>query len=215
MRKEKKSFLCLIGVAFLIYLILDYFNCPKLIGFDFTNINSDLFGVVVNSLVVILLYIITYFEIDKRQLRKDENAQKTACVLLIRTYNLCLNIIEQLDNKIALKNYIIPKMDSCKTVQENPILLNIKNIPFDTFENILNLSENGHMDTERFNSYLWIKDKYGDYIQNRILFFDLELIPLNHEQEQLKNIIGTSKKELLNKIQEEIAFIEKMIKPME
>ena len=45
-------------------------------------INPDLFSALINALVVIGLYIITYVVIDKRQLRKDDNAKLTANVLI-------------------------------------------------------------------------------------------------------------------------------------
>ena len=70
-------------LPFVLIIIVDYFNIPSIVGFKMSYINPDLFSALINALVVIGLYIITYVVIDKRQLRKDDNAKLTANVLML------------------------------------------------------------------------------------------------------------------------------------
>ena len=73
MKKEKKDpekahfFKAAIpAILFGIYVILDYLNVPQLLGLSSDRINMDFFDVFLNSVIVIVLYIITYFFVDSR-----------------------------------------------------------------------------------------------------------------------------------------------------
>lgn len=77
MKKEKKDpekahfFKAAIpAILFGIYVILDYLNVPQLLGLSSDRINMDFFDVFLNSVIVIVLYIITYFFVDSRQIQK-------------------------------------------------------------------------------------------------------------------------------------------------
>lgn len=74
--KAKKIYLPII--LFIIYLLLDYFNLPSLVGFSSTTINIDLFDAVFNGTIVIVLYIISFFYIDNKQNEKDANSRDVA-----------------------------------------------------------------------------------------------------------------------------------------
>ena len=213
--KKKNLFLGLISVFFLFYIILDFFNLPSMFGFKISNINLDLFGLVVNSLIVIVLYVITYFEIDKRQVKKDENSQNLTYSLLLKTYKSCLNTVNLLENKTVLRKYIVSQIDFDKLENENSIYASLKNLPFDSYNHVLALAENGFVEVNFINKYLVIKEKYISYITFCISFFDLDYIELNDELNELKKYISDLKGELIKKLQEEIEFIEKMIKVME
>lgn len=184
-------------------------------GFKISNINLDLFGLVVNSLIVIVLYVITYFEIDKRQVKKDENSQNLTYSLLLKTYKSCLNTVNLLENKTVLRKYIVSQIDFDKLENENSIYASLKNLPFDSYNHVLALAENGFVEVNFINKYLVIKEKYISYITFCISFFDLDYIELNDELNELKKYISDLKGELIKKLQEEIEFIEKMIKVME
>ena len=105
MKKEKKDpekahfFKSAIpAILFGIYVILDYLNVPQLLGLSSDRINMDFFDVFLNSVIVIVLYIITYFFVDSRQIQKDANAKDTADVLLLYTYKECLDNLRMVGN---------------------------------------------------------------------------------------------------------------------
>jgi len=210
---KKWILLFLFIVSFIGYCFLDYLNIPSSLGINFKNLNSDLFGIIVNSLVVIVLYIITYFEIDKRQLNKDENAQKVGYSLLLRSYKSCLAMLDKLINKPLYKKYFISKKEFEKL--ENPVYSKLKNNPFDSYEDILTLAREGNIEEVFFNKFLKIRDDYRNYITFCITFFDLDSIELNDELKELNKYISNMKNDLISELQQEIAFIEKMIKVME
>ena len=64
----------LIGLLFtlLALILLDYLDIPSLIGLHVSSLHYDLLGAVINAIVVITLYIVTYTIIDKKQIKKDE-----------------------------------------------------------------------------------------------------------------------------------------------
>ncbi len=68
-------------VLFIIYLVLDYINIAEVLGLSINNINIDIFSVIFNTTVVIILYCITFYYIDFRQLVKDKNSKDTAEIL--------------------------------------------------------------------------------------------------------------------------------------
>lgn len=209
--KKKNLFLELISVFFLFYIILDFFNLPSMFGIKISNINPDLFGIVVNSLVVIVLYVITYFEIDKRQVKKDENSQNLTYSLLLKTYISCLNTVNLLKNKTVLRKYIISQIDFDKLENENSVYTSLKNSPFDSYNHVLTLAENGYVEGNFINKYLVIKEKYRSYITFCISFFGLDYIELNDELNELKKYISDLKEDLIKELQREIEFIESLL----
>ena len=80
---------------------------------------------------------------------------------------------------------------------------------------MLALAGNGFVEVNFINKYLVIKEKYISYITFCISFFGLDYIELNDELNELKKYISDLKGELIKKLQEEIEFIEKMIKVTE
>lgn len=60
----------IISIVFVGLWLIDYFNVFGKIGFDVTSINFDFWGIFIGNSVVIILYIITYFHLDKRTIKK-------------------------------------------------------------------------------------------------------------------------------------------------
>lgn len=83
MKKKAYQVIFLIGVIpLMMFILLDYLDIPSVIGLHVITLNYDLFGAVLNAFVVIVLYIITFILLNKRQIKKDENAKKTSNILL-------------------------------------------------------------------------------------------------------------------------------------
>lgn len=117
-------------ILFVAYLILDYINAVDLIGLSVDNINVDIFGALINGTIVIVLYIVSFYYIDNKQLEKDKNAKCTAQTLLKKTYSECLESLKLLDNKEMVKKYVIPKVNGNKPSYEDKIISNFQTCLF-------------------------------------------------------------------------------------
>lgn len=80
--------------------------------------------------VVLVLYVISFYYIENRQNERDANARDTVDVLLAKTYQECLNNLNFLDNREMIGKYIIPKIDGNKTDSENKVINNLQTLPF-------------------------------------------------------------------------------------
>lgn len=76
MDKNTKKYI-LIFIIFiifmLVYLIMDYLNVPTLLNINIDNINTNLLDIVINSIIVITLYLIIYLILDKRTVQISKN----------------------------------------------------------------------------------------------------------------------------------------------
>lgn len=206
---EKKHFFkaAIPAVLFGIYVILDYLNVPQLLGLSSERINMDFFGVFLNSVIVVVLYIITYYFVDRRQIQKDANSKDTADVLLLYTYKECLDNLEMVWNSEWVKKYIAPKIDGNKPVTENKIIMNLQGLPFSSKGEILELSKSGYVEKEVLARYLHIQKEYNHIIYMKITFYDL-IDPQTPDQQALFMDINHRSDELMSMLGEEIKRLE-------
>lgn len=191
------------ALLFALYVILDYFNIPRLMGLSSDRINMDFFDVFLNSVIVVVLYIITYYFVDRRQIQKDTNAKDTADVLLLYTYKECLDNLCMLRHTFWTKEYIIPKVDGNKPINENSVVSNIQNFPFVSKGEILELSKGGYIEKEVLARYLHIQQEYKHVVAMLITFYDLTN-PHTEEQQVLFADINQRSNELNHLLGEEI-----------
>lgn len=190
MKKKTRRITISIIMVLIAYLILDYVNVPSLIGLKPNNINIDMFGILINTAVVLILYVISFYYIENKQNEKDANARDTVDILLKKTYQECLNNLNFLDNKEMLEKYIIPKIDGDKLDSENKAVNNLQILPFSSFDAIVDLATNGYVEKKKFDDYLDIKKEYKYLVSVKITFFDL-VDPKTDEQKSMYNDIHT------------------------
>lgn len=198
-------------LPFVLIIIVDYFNIPSIVGFKMSYINPDLFSALINALVVIGLYIITYVVIDKRQLRKDDNAKLTANVLMLSSYQKCVDILKIVDNQEWLENHIVPKIDFNRVDSENKVSMNLQNNPFTEHSHILDFAGNGSIISSDLSAYLNIMELYKSYVSMRITFFDIYNAQ-TVEQMQVREKITQDKNKLYSLLDREILKLQKELK---
>lgn len=211
---EKKNRLTLFMYLFIptvVVIVLDYFNLPSTLGFKMSNVNYTLIDTVLNVSVVISLYIITFFLIDKRQIRKDDNAKGTADILMLSAYNQCKELSKIVDTQSWLESYIVPKIDSNKTALDNRVILNLQNTPFTEHSHILLLAENGAISRGDLMKYLEILELYKSFISLRITFYDMNDATTDKQKEFHSKIIN-DKNELDKLLDSEIFKLRRRIK---
>lgn len=172
-KKNRLSLLMYLFIPTVVVIVLDYFNLPSILGFKMSNVNYTLIDTVLNVSVVISLYIITFFLIDKRQIRKDDNAKGTADILMLSAYNQCKELSKIVDTQSWLERYIVPKIDFNKTDLDNRVILNLQNNPFAEHSHILLLAENGAISRGDLMKYFEIMELYKSFISLRITFYDM------------------------------------------
>ena len=105
---------------------MDYYNVPSLLGLHINTVKYELLGAVLNAVVVIGLYVVTYVIIDKRQIQKEQNAKMVSYVLMNSTYKKCVDYLDMLDDQQVLAKYIVPKIDFNKSAKDDPITMRSK-----------------------------------------------------------------------------------------
>lgn len=164
-----------IGLSFfVVYLLLDYINIFQLLGLSFGRININVLDVLINSIVVIVLYIVTYMTLNKKQIQKEKNSKEMADVLLLNAYMKCNESLSFVCDREFVERYIVPKADFNKIIQEDEMIKNICNSPFYTNDSILRLAESGYVEKEVLEKYLLIQKDFKHWVSNKITFYDLD-----------------------------------------
>lgn len=200
-----------VGIPFIFYIILDYVNIPTILGIKMNNISYDLLSTFIDISVLILLYIVSYRIIDKRQINKDENAKQTANILIKASYDKCLRYLNIIDNQQLLEQYVIPKIDFDEAQRDSSVAKNFQDNPFEEYASILSLAENGFVEKKDLLTYLEVEDLYKGYISNRITFFDIDKEARTSEQLEMRAIIEKNRSDLYNKLEEETKKLDESI----
>jgi hypothetical protein len=150
-------------------VILDYINFPSFLGLRMSNINWNFCMGILNIIVVIILYLITFRTIDARTIEREKNKKELSALLINQCYQECLDYIKLLDQE-TVEKFIVPKMDFNST--NNMILINLQNSPFLNDNVIIDLAKDGQLTKMQIEGYFRIKVKYRQYVNMRISFFD-------------------------------------------
>lgn len=196
-KKKTSKIILLLIMVFFVYLFLDYLNIPEFIGISSTNLNIDIFSALFNAVIVLILYVISFYYIENRQNEKDNNAIDIVDVLIKKTYQECLENLRFLDNREMIGNYIIPKVDGNKPDSENKVIHNLQTLPFSSFDAVIDLAANGYVEKEKIENYLDIKKEYQYLVSIKITFFDMDN-PETLEQKAMYNNIQARDSAKLN-----------------
>lgn len=162
------------AISLLVYLFIDITNFFSVWNFKVSNINDGMFSACLNAMVVIVLYIISYFVIDKRAIRKEKNAKDVVDVLVEDTYKKCKDMLSLVDNSGFVGEHIFPKVSGDKMAFQDEFVTHLKRHPFSSYEIIMQFCLNGIIDKEYLEKYLRVKSIYERLVYNRVVFFDLQ-----------------------------------------
>jgi len=196
MKKKYKNIVMFLIVGFCLYILFDLFNIPSKIGLTVSNLNNDILGIATSAVVALIIYFISYNEIDDRKIKREKNSSNTAKVLLINTYIECLDNLKLVNDKQIVKEFIVPKVNFDKTDSENKVVRNLQTLPFETLEMVMQFSKEGFIEKSVLETYFSIKKEYNFVISSKITFFDIdeaeELLPMTYGgllSERYKNLI--------------------------
>ena len=181
----------------IVIIILDCENVPTLLGLNISNINWNFW----NTISVIIIFIVTYItlnireiEIQEREIIREKNKQDISLLILINCYEECKKYINMISDEIVNK-YIIPKIDF--NAKKSIIITNIQNAPFDNDNVVIDLGKDGQLSKEQVSNYFVIKDKFKQYINFRIIFYDCPN-EYNYLKEELLRLLNNEISRLSN-----------------
>lgn len=172
LKKSNKNIRIRMLIFFIFVIIIgifDFINISNIIRVPFGNINLDLW----NILIVIILFIITYEIIDRRENNRKINQEEIAAVLLKETYKSCFEYIKLIDSQ-EFKAVCPKRFPGDQTMENNSAYHNLRNAPFEYDSNIFALSEQGIISYSDIKQYIEIKNQYHVFLTNAIVFSDIE-----------------------------------------
>lgn len=135
-------------------IIFDYINLPSLLGLNMSNINWNFCMGILNIVVVIMLYVITYKKLDKRTIEREKNKKEISILLINECYQQCIKHVELLSEE-TIEKYIVPKIDFNST--DNKLIRNLADSPFVNENIIMDLVKDGQIAKQRIEKYFEIK----------------------------------------------------------
>lgn len=171
-----------------LYIIADYLNLFSLLGVNTKQINIAFTSIIVSNSIVVLLYMITYFSLDSRNITKRDNQRAIAELLLLSTYKSTSDSVKLFqDDKVA-----ITALDHCQTnklLSQDPVMQGYIDLPFKQNEMICGFAAEGIITADEFANYLKVKELYKDHIIIRIAFADAKSSE-NYQLIELMNILN-------------------------
>ena len=168
-----KKIVVIFLIILVVTLITDYFNVMYPIS---KNFNYDFLNIVMNSLVVVFIFLLTYHMIEKQTLdnatRIENNKRNTLKVLLNQVKSECNYTLDYIEDQNNLEKYIIPKINF--NALNDSFEEKLKNIPFKNEQSIIDLFKDGVANFDNLQKYMSLKEKFQQYVLLKITFFDLE-----------------------------------------
>lgn len=179
----KKFFIFFIVLIGIISLIFDIIDLPTKLGFYF---NLDYW----NIYVVIFLFIVGYYLIDKKSLDKENNKKALLKYLIKDTYVRCLDMLDFLEKNIKIEN----KLFNYNIIKDEKSKLQDFNIYKDVYKDeecIYELIKEGVGEKKIIEEYFNIHSRYMEIIS--------WLAKANDNTKEGEKLIKDLKEILLNK----------------
>lgn len=176
-----------IGITVLL-IIGDLFDVFSRLGINVPELNMDFVSIVISNAVVIILFIIAYHFVDKRNIKAMENKRELGLHLLEKSSTACEDYFNIMIPQIV-SDFIVPKVDFNST--KNIIVENLQNAPFDFDEQLMELFLDGTLTKVEMDLYTELKSQYGKYISSRVTFYDkptIYKISESNYKDALKNL---------------------------
>lgn len=170
--KQKNKIIIGSSIFVFLYLIIDYFNLFSLLGFKASNINTNLLGIVINSIVVISLYLVTFEFVDKRNEAKERNKVLTAKQMLKQVYSKCKYNMELMEDP-KIRPYIVRFVDPDKLIENDNKYRIFEESPFINESELLEFFKDGTLTEDVYKTYLINKDNYHQFMTMSLTFPDL------------------------------------------
>lgn len=191
-KKETKIVFIMYGI----YLIFDYCNLPSIL-FNMSKINTSFH----TNMITVLIFLTTYFLINKRDVDTKVNQRNTAISMLIYTYDACKEFPSLLEADEKFLKLTVSKCNFDKPMMEDKALTRLQDYPFDYHNMICEFAKSGIISSKEFADYLEVRKCYKNCIAMKITFFDVEASELPVKIVDITDLwkaIGKAKEHLSN-----------------
>lgn len=167
--KEKDNkviiWIIIIWIAFSLALILLWYKVECIKG------SFDLWSIIIGNTVVISIFVITYFLIDRRNIRIYENKWRVASAVLVDTYDKCAETIKMLEDK-NVRSHVASKVNGNIPIGEEKTLLQLHDYPFYNDGLLAQFAADGILSAKQYSDYLKVKSTHWRYVYQAVAFYD-------------------------------------------
>lgn len=183
-------------VLSIVYIFCDYKNYLSLGAIDIGRINNELLSIYVTNLVIILLYIITYFLVDEKNTKERKNKKEIAKYMIENDYRTCLKYLEVLENEQQLNITIENIRKEEKHLYKNDFFEEWMKVSFQNYNDIMQYSNQGIIEVYVLEEYLYIKNEYSRLMTGYVFSAEMEKDIMNLVKEGHKKLKEKIKKEM-------------------
>lgn len=172
MKKDKQVATIIIGTIILISLtvIVDLVNLPSKVGLPINSLNTQVLGWVLNLSTALSIAVISYFLIDKWNVRNYKNKTELTKLLLERAYKNCRDHLSIL-HKGGIP-ILVRKTDFNKIYNNNSPADRFSETPFENTALILSFAKDGYVSSEEMETFLKIQSDFKRHVSLSVTFYD-------------------------------------------
>lgn len=157
-------------VLLVLSVILDYFNISQIIHIDMSNFNWDFLSIFAGNLVVVGLYYLTYWLIDRRNIKRAKNQERNVKKVINSVYTECRKNIALLENEIGIVE-VLPDVQSDSHIYVADVMERINKTVFAMEPFIYDAVNNGVVAESELETYVNIRSAFIQYVSYRALLF--------------------------------------------
>lgn len=152
--------------------IVDYLNLFSALGCDASRFNWDFLSIIITNSIVIGLFLVAYFMIDRRNIAREGHKRVAALILLRNVYLICTEIAEIFDED-GPRYSAVGHCDGKALAFEDSAFSFYRNRPFLEHEQALaGFMSDGIFSKAEIERYYEIKRQYQKYINVAITLYD-------------------------------------------
>jgi hypothetical protein len=161
--------------------MIDYLNLPSHLGFSINRINFNALNVISGIFVAIFIFILSYYFVEKWNIKKQQNQEKAIITVLIQIYENCKQGITLL-HKGGLQ-FLIKQTDFQALYDYNSPAYKYANSFFENEQFLLQFFAEGIVSHDIILSYFKIKQDINQHLTMSVALFDHieKIIPTRDE----------------------------------
>ena len=183
-------------LSIVLYLMFDYLNIPSLLGVHISEINMDALGIFTSVITAVIIFLLTYFLVERWNLRKQYNQTQMASMFLSKTYEDCKFYLSGLD--LGALDKLVKRTDFNAYYNHDSPAAKYADIPFENEQRIMQYAEEGIVSSAIIEKYLEVKNEYLKHIIMSVTFFDHPEI-VQPTRKDLLELIGDAEKNFVKK----------------
>ena len=202
---KPRRIVAVLCVLLALSVILDYFNISQVFHIDMSNFNWDFLSIFVGNLVVVGLYYLTYWLIDRHNIKRAKNQECNAKTVINGVYKQCNEHIALLESEVG-RVVLLPDVKSDNDTYVADVIETINNSVFATVPFIYDAVVNGIIAQSELETYINIRSDFIQYVSYRARLFANESKGRELEKNSLfMDTIKRVKTDLIHDIEQQLS----------